>query len=587
MPGTLRFDCFEVDLAAHELYKRGARIRLRDQSFQVLTLLLEHPGRVVTREDLRHRLWTDDVFVDFENGLNTAVARLREALSDSADRPRYIETLPRVGYRFIAPVVATAMSSQAPAAPAPKARLVVLPFVNSSGDPMQEYFSDAMTDEIIIELSALAPAQLAVIARTTAMHYKGTHKDVARIGRELTVDYVVEGSARRADNRVALTAQLIRASDQIHVFARRYEADAGDIFDVQRRVAQALAGQIGIVPATEERSAEPSLQLHAVTRPTNDLVAYNCYIQGQYHLARGGSPDNLLKARDFLERAVAQDPQFALAHCALAELWWHIGFFALCAPKESLDRGMPCASRAVSLDPGLAEARALLALYRKQLHFDWADMQREMAIALELKPWSPAIRLRHAIALMPHGRLDEAASELELALDLDPMALPPRMWLLAMFWLDRKYDRGIEQGRLLLEIEPTHFAAHLWMGAVCREAGAFDQAIVALRKAVELSGGAPLTLGWLGLALAESGDTAGARALLERLHGMPPTVFVPPTSIAWIHIGLGEIDEFFEWMNRAIDTRDHMITPIKSYPFLDSVRDDPRYVDLLRKMNLA
>ena len=189
--------------------------------------------------------------------------------------------------------------------------------------------------------------------------------------------------------------------------------------------------------------------------------------------------------------------------------------------------------------------------------------------------------------LMPLGRLDEAIVQLELALELDPMALFPRMWLVVMFWLSRQYQRGIEQAGLLLEIEPKHFIAHLTMGTVCREAGMFDQATAALRKAAELSGGSPLILGWLGLALAESGNKADARALLERLRGMPPNVFVPPTSIAWIHIGLGEIDEFFEWMDRAIDARDHMLMPIKSYPFLDPIRDDARYINLLRKMNLT
>lgn len=582
----IRFDCFEVDLAAHRIFKGGVRIRVRDQSFQVLASLLAQPGHVVTREDLRHRLWPDDVFVDFDNSLNTAVARLREALSDSADHPRYIETLPRIGYRFIAPVTEITGRSSAPDSPTPPVRVVVLPFVNSSGDPAFEYFSDAMTDEIITELAAHAPAQLAVIARTTAMRYKGTHHDVARIGHDLMAQFVVEGSTRRADNRVVLTVQLVRTSDQTHAFARRYEADASEIFELQHRVAQALASHID--DASGERSVgHPQLPIRAAPRPTNDLSAYNEYIQGCYHFQRAATPDSLIRARQFLEAAVARDPQFAQAHYVLAELWWHIGFIALRPPKECLAFGMPHAERAVSLDDSLAEAQALLGLYNKQLHFDWSAMLRRMDLALELNPTSPIVRTRHAVALMPHGRLEEAAAELELALDLDPMALAPRMWLLAMFWFGRQYERGFEEARLLLEIEPAHFAAHLWIGALYREAKRFDQAIASLRRAAELSAGAPIVLGWLGLALAESGDATGARALLERLRGMPPGVFVPPTSVAWIHLGLGEIDEFFACMEQAIDARDHMITPIKSYPFLDRIRADPRYRDLLRQLNLA
>jgi len=218
MPTTVRFDCYAVDLSAGQLYKHGIRINLRDKSFQVLAALLEHPGEVVTREDLRRQLWPEDVFVDFDNNLNTVIARLREALSDSAEHPRFIETLPRHGYRFLRSV------SEPPRTPEKsrlkRTRLVVLPFLNLSGDPAQEYFSDAITDEIITVLAGLAPEQLAVIARTTAMHYKGSHKDVSRIGRELGVDYVVEGGVHRNDDQVSINVQLIQVSDQAHLLVR-------------------------------------------------------------------------------------------------------------------------------------------------------------------------------------------------------------------------------------------------------------------------------------------------------------------------------------------------------------------------------
>ena len=209
-----------------------------------------------------------------------------------------------------------------------------------------------------------------------------------------------------------------------------------------------------------------------------------------------------------------------------------------------------------------------------------------MALALELNPISSIVRMRQATILMPFGRLDEAVAHLEFALELDPLNLFARAWLLIMFWLGRKYARAVDQARLMLEMEPEHFAVHLALGAVCREAGMFDDAIAALRKAAESSGDAPLILGWLGLALAESGDSAGARAILHQLRALPSTVYVPPTSFAWIHIGLGETDEFFQWMNRAIDARDHMIMPIKTYPFLDPIRADPRFQPLLRRMHL-
>ena len=586
MARTVRFDCFELDLEAHRLFKRGARIRLREQSFQVLALLLARAGQVVTREELRSRLWTSHTFVDFENNLNTTVGRLREALGDSADRPRYIETLPRLGYRFLGNVAeGSALGMRANCW---TAKLLVLPFVNTSGDPSQEYISDAVTDEIIAELSSLAPAGLGVIARTTAMHYKGRPDDVADIARSLALDWIVEGSVRRMDNRVALTVQLIRASDQTHVLARRYEAPVGDIFDVERTVARTIGQEIGVsTERLQDGSGAPS-GARSSRKPTQDLVAYNCYIQGRHHLEAGVTPRSWVDARACVEAAVARDPHFALAHDALAELWWTTGLFGIVAPKEALAVGLPHAVQAVELEPGLADAHAMLAQYRKQLEFDWSEVTREMALALELDPASPEVRRRRAITgLMPFGRLDEAIRDLEVAIDLDPLDVFSHAWLVVMYWLGRKYDRGAEHSRLLLEIAPTHFFSHFSKGLILTAMRHYPEAIAALRHAVDLTGGGPLFLGWLGLAIAESGDVAGARGIYERLRAMPARVYVPPTSYAWIHVGLGEVDEFFAWMHRAIDGRDHMITPIQSYPFLDGVRKDPRYGELLGKMKLA
>lgn len=273
MPGIIRFDCFEVDLVGGQIYRRGTRLPLREQSFRVLAALVERPGQVVTRDELRHRLWPDDVFVDFDNILNSSVARLREVLHDSADRPRFIETVPRRGYRFIAPV---SRAPEAEATPSKNPRLLVLPLVNSSGDEGEEYFSDAMTGEIITSIADLAAGHLAVLARTTAMHYKGTRKDIARIGRELSLDYVVEGSAWRAGDRVNLNVQLIRVRDEAHVFAKRYEADAVALFALQRSVATAITEHAGVVRAGAGAGAASAAGRRRT--PTSDPVAYGRYI---------------------------------------------------------------------------------------------------------------------------------------------------------------------------------------------------------------------------------------------------------------------------------------------------------------------
>jgi len=582
-PKVLRFDGYEVDLAAGLLHKGGLRISLREQSFQVLASLLEHSGQVVTREELRRRLWPDDVFVDFDNNLNSAIARLREALCDSADHPRFVETLPKHGYRFIANVF------EAPRAPEPervqRARLVVLPFVNLSGDPAQEYFSDAMTDEIITELASLAPEQLAVIARTTAMHYKGGHKDVAQVGRELGVDYVVEGGVRRAGDRVAINAQLIRAKDQTHVWAQRYDAELSDIFKMQGSVAQTVAAQVGITPIPAKVRTGEGVE-RPRKKPTEDLVAYNEYIQGRHYMGKG-TAEGYAEGKQHLEKAIARDPGFALAYDALAELYWYLGYLGFMRPRDAFSAGIVHALRAIEIDNMRAETHALLGQFHKTVEYNWPEVHRGMTLALRLDPNSPLVRMRYAVSgLMPHGRLAEAVAELERALEFDPLSALARFWLGIMLIFSRRYDRAVEESRKLLDLDPNYSGAHFIIAACYRYQGRFQEAVAVQRKAVELSGNTVANLGWLGLTLAASGQTAEARDVLQRLHGMAATGYVPPSSLAWVHLGLKEIDAAFEWLNRAVDECDQFMMPIKSYAFFDPIRSDPRFAALLRKMNL-
>ncbi len=583
MPNTVRFDCYEVDLPAGQLYKHGIRISLRDKSFQVLAALLEHPGEVVTREDLRRRLWREEVFVDFDNNLNTAIARLREALCDSADHPRFVETLPKHGYRFLGSV--SEMLREPEKGTAKRARLVVLPFLNLSGDPAQEYFSDAITDEIISALAGVAPEQLAVIARTTAMHYKGSHKDVVRIGRELGVDYAVEGGVHRSEDQVGINVQLIQVNDQTHLYAKKFNAELRDIFSLQSAIAGEIAAHLALAPQTDKSRAGPAV-FAPPKRPTRDLAAYNLYLQGRHHLYHW-APESAGKARQYLEQAIARDPEFALAYDSLGELYWSLSLYGYMLPKEACSVGLCYALRAVEIDNNLAETHALIGRFRKQVDFNWPEAQREMIRALELNPISPEVRLRYASSyLMAQGRLREAAAELEGVLEYDPMDLNVRCWLAVMRCLERHYDQAAEQLRLVLEVDPHYALGRLTLAQTRLMERKFEEAIPLFRQAVELYGGAPGVLGWLGLGLAQSGATDEARALLHRLQAIDTGAYVPRASLAWIHLGLGEVDDAFVWMDRAIEARDHMMTPIKTYPFLDPLRDDPRFSALLRKMNL-
>jgi TolB-like protein len=578
VPHIVRFGSYEADLDCGQLRKRGVRIKLRPQSFQVLKSLVEHPGQVVTREELRRQLWHNELFVDFENNLNTAVAQLRQALGDSAEHSHFIETLPKLGYRFVAAVSEPARAAET--APARRAKLMVLPFVNLSGDPAQEYFSDAMTDEIITELASVAPEQLAVIARTTAMHYKGSHKDVDHIGRELRVDYVIEGGIRRTENQVSINIQLIQTSDQTHLFAERRDCEIRELFRLQASIAEDIAGQIPGV------SSRLEIGHRGRKKPTDDVVAYQLYLQGRQHMYKE-TPEGLAKAKQSFEQAIARDPRFALAYDALGESHWWTGFFGYVPPKEAFSTGLWAALRAIEIDSTLAETHGLLGQLRQQLDYNWLEVRRELTRAMELNPSSPLVRFRFAgSGLLPQGQLREGITQLEYALELDPLSLLLRCWMSVFLWLARDYERALEAARLFERLAPDSYIAQFMIGHICRDSERLHEAIAAQRLAVEWSGGAPQMIGWLGFSLARSGNTTEARLLLDRLHVIAGQAYVSPTCFAFIHLGLNEIDDAFLWMERAIDERDPIMIPIKTYPFLDPLRTDARFAVLLRKMNL-
>jgi TolB-like protein/tetratricopeptide (TPR) repeat protein len=576
-PGRIvRFGEFEADLQAGCLFKQGVKIRMRGQVFVALSLLLEHAGEVVTREQFQRRLWPGDVFVDFEINLNTIIARLREALGDSAELPRYIETLPKRGYRFLAtPSECSASESVSQR----KVRLVVLPFSNVGGNPAEEYFSDAMTDEMISALCKLATGQLAVIARTTAMHYKGSTKDVAGIGRELGVDYVVEGGVRLSENRVSMNVQLILTSDQTHVFAGNYGAEMGELFSLQTRIAEDIAMHIPSVSGLRVGG-------YVRKKPTEDLRAYQLYLQGRHHMYKL-TPDHLTKAKKCFEEAIACDSRFALAYDALGEYYWWTGFWGYLPPKQASFAGLGIVLRAAEIDPTLAETHALLGRFRQKVDYNWLEVRREMTLAMELDPSSLLARIWYAVSdFLPHAQLEEAIIQAECGLELDPLSWEPRFWLSCFLWLARDYERGMKEARIFEKLHPEHYMAQLMIGNIFRDSGMLEEAISPLRRAVELSGGSPQMMGWLGLTLAMSGNAAEARSLLQQLQETAKKAYVSPTCFLWIHLGLGEIDDAFVWMERAIDERDSIIIPIKTYPCFDPLRSNPRFLALLHKMNL-
>ncbi len=572
----VRFGDFEVDLQEGCLFKQGLKVRLPRQLLLVLSTLLEHAGEVVTREELQKRLWPRDVFVDFEFNLNTLIARLREVLGDSAEYPRYIETLPKRGYRFLATV---SEHSPSPTARPRRTRLIVLPFSNLGGDPTEDYLSEAMTDEIITALCQVAPDRLAVIARTTAMHYKESNKDVAHIGRELGVDYAVEGGVRRSHDEVAMNVQLIEAADQTHIFAGKYEGKIHDLFGLQTRIAEDIVTHIPSGPGLREGGPFRK-------KPSEDVLACQLLLQGRSYMYKL-TPDGTAKAKRCFEEAIARDPRFALAFDALGEVYWWMAFYGALPAKQASFIGLGNVLRALEIDPTLGETYALLGQFRQKIDYSWPEVRREMTLALDLAPSSPLVRMRYAVSdLLPHGQLEEAIAQLEVGLEFDPLSWELRGWLSVFLWLARDYGRALQEGRLAEALNPDNYMSKFFIANAYRDSGRFEEGIVYQRRAVELSGGAPQMLGWLGLSLARGGNTAEAHTLLQRLEAIAAKAYVPPTAFAWINVGLGEFDEALVWIERAIDDRDPMIIPIKTYSCLDPLRSDPRFQALVRKMNL-
>jgi TolB-like protein/predicted Ser/Thr protein kinase len=455
------------------------------------------------------------------------------------------------------------------------ASVAVLPFVNMSGAKEDDYLCEGLAEEIINALTRVPG--LRVIARTSSFAVGHLGLDAREAGARLGVESLLEGSVRRAGTRVRVTAQLVATRDGSHLLSERYDREMTDLLaledDVAAAIAERLRGELG------QRSGE---------RPRRgvDRDAYVAFLEGRHHFARG-TPEALTKAAASYQRAIERDPLFALAYDSLAELHWFLGFFGNVPPRDAFSTSTWYALRALELDDTLAEAHALLGMLRKELDYNWPEVEREFHRALELNPESPLVRLRYGVCgLMPHGRVDEAMAELEGVVRLDPLSIFARWWLAVMACLARDYDRMAIEAEHMIALDATQFMGHWALGVQRDATGAGDEAVAALERAHDLSGGAPFTLGYLALACGRAGRTDRARELLAGAREAAKDGYVPPSTFAFGYIGLGEWDAAFEWWECAIEGRDPLVMPIKTWYVLDAIRDDPRYGALLRKMNL-
>ena len=579
----LRFGIFELDLKSGDLRKQGSPLKLQAQPFKVLVLLASHAGQLVTREEIQEHIWRGETFVDSEQGLNYCIRQIRAVLDDSAEAPRYIETLPRRGYRFLAPVEEVSRP-QAPSA-AGKVMLAVLPFDNLSGDRAQEYFSDGLTDEMITQLGRLHPQRLGVIARTSAMKYKHTGKGIGQIGRELAVQYVLEGSVRlsraesrgRAGHRVRITAQLIQVSDQTHLWAESYERDLGDILALQSDVAQAIANEIRIklTPQEQARLASP--------RPVNP-EAYEAYLKGRY-LWNKMTQEALQKGIQWFEEAIQKDPGYAAAYAGLADCYLTLLDYGYLSPKEAMAHANRAAARALELDETLAEAHTSSA--HVHLHeFAWLPAEKEFKRAIELNPSYATAHLYYASYLIALGRQQEAIAEAQRAQTLDPVSLMVESNFASAFYHARQYEQAIDRCRKALEMDTILPRPHYELGRVYEQKGMYAQAITAFRKAVVLSKRAPRYVAALGHAYGVAGKRSEALKLLNELKQRSRKNYISPYDFALLALGLGEKGQALAWLAKACEEHSSGLPFLKVDPRLDSLRSDRRFEDLLRRLNL-
>jgi TolB-like protein/DNA-binding winged helix-turn-helix (wHTH) protein/Flp pilus assembly protein TadD len=633
---VLRFGTYEVSFQSGEVRKAGLRIRVQQQPLKLLEILLEHPGQVITREELRSRVWPDESFGDFDQALNIAIGKVRSALGDSAENPRFIETLPKRGYRFIADVTivdADARSKrQEPAAgdqPAtdpgdkipdaglavgPNRRvwatrwvigvlalviaslsilsvwrfrsrapastgirsIAVLPLENLSGDASQNYFADGMTDELITDLAQISA--LRVISRTSVMVYKGARKPLPQIARELNVDAVVEGTVLRSGDQVRITAQLIEASTDKHIWSQSYEGELRDTLALQNRVAGAIADQIRINLTPREQAALKNVK---VVNPD----AYESYLKGRYFWNKR-TADGLKVALAYFKQAIDEDPKYAQAYSGLADTYALLGDwqYAVMTPKEAFPKAKAAAIKALELDSTLGEAHNSLAFVLEGFDWDFDSAGKEFQRAIELNPGYATAHHWYAWHLSLVGRFDEAIAEMRKAENLDPLSLIINADLAELLGLAHSYDESIRQSRKTIEMDPNFALAHNQLAQAYLQKQMYDEAVAELQEAVKLSGGGPTCIANLARAYVASGKRKEAVKLLSDLKRRSNPGYSNAAEIAMIYASLGDTDQAMNWLEKGYEERFNPGVLLR--PGFDPLRSDSRFQNLVHRIGL-
>lgn len=637
--GPFRFGLFELDPHAGELRKRGLRVRLQDQPFRVLLLLVQHPGEVITREQLQSTLWPADTFVDFDHGLNKAISKIREALSDSAESPRFVETVARRGYRFLAevktdlPFAAEPLAAEAPSAAPQVAEapalasnserasrastqiqqtqmnwkvaaillvlaassliawkihsrksaahriqsLAVLPLESLSNDASQDYFADGMTDQLISDLGQISA--LRVISRTSVMSYKHVRKPLPQIAKELGVDAIIEGTVLRSGDNVRITAQLIDAASDKHLWSNSYQGEVRDALNLQNKVASAIADQIRVNLNAQEKTALNSARVV-------DPGAYESYLKGRFFWNKR-TASGLNVALAYFNQAIEDDSKYAEAYSGLADTYALLGDwqYAVMPAKEALPKAKAAAMKAIELNDSLGEAHNSLAFVLDGYDWDFDAGGREFRRAIELNPGYATAHHWYAWHLSLVGQHDEAIAEMRKAASLDPLSLVINADLAELLLLARSYDESILQSRKTIEMDPNFALAHNQLGQAYLEKHMIDEALAEFHKAVELTGADnPICVANLARAYAASGRKDEAEKLLTQLMKQSSGTYSHAAEIAMVYASLGQNDEAMKWLQKGYDERFNPGVLLR--PGFDSIRTTPRFQALLHRVGL-
>jgi len=638
---TIHFEGFELDPGAFELRRDGQLIKLERIPLQLLLLLAENRQRLVTREEILRAIWGENVFVDADNSINTAVRKARQALKDDPENPRFLRTVPGKGYRFTAEVksVNSTVSPEGlasveklpqesptpanddPDVPSPlrnkwailtligvlivvgavlilrprpnpppqpstrRAMLAVLPFVNLSGNPGEDYLADGMTEELITQLGGLDPNRLGVIARTSSMQYKGASKSAAQVAHELGVDYVLEGSVRWNDQRVRVTAQLIQASDQTHLWAADFDRDPGDVLRLQSDLALAISNKI-------ELTLSPPVRARLADAPPVNAAAHDAYLLGLHELdlrTKSGVERSIAE----FQNAIALDPQYASAHAALARAYSLAPVVRAMAPIEAMPKARDAALRAIELDPGLASGHSTLGFVKAHYEFDWPSAEREYLRALALNPNDAYAHFFYSNSyLSPLGRHAQAIEEMRKAVAIDPFSAPVQAFLGRTYIWARQYDQALEQFQKVAEMFPGFAIDHERLAQLHAFMGRFDQAIAEDTKARLLSGENEKSALAKEAILRHAWTTQGAPGYWKTLVELsqtaenPPEAYNSPFGTAILYAQLGDKARALNALEQAYEQRSLAMTEINIEPAFDPIRGEPRFKALLQRVRL-